>query len=276
VFTGLAAHELRRFVVNPLFLLGAAFATLVWIVPGPPVVEINEANPYTAIILGGFSMMATFWQTRSLRPTAQVVDATPASLQVRSAALCVVALVPLVGGMAILLVFRHSVVVAGDWVYGAFDPPARTAVLVSQFVLPTLGGPLLGVALGRWVQFPGAAFVVLLLLYGWVSVVTIVTMARVDDTPAVALRFLAPFAFFTLSDEEGGVVTVTTWRGSPWFFLGWQLALCAVVVLVALLREADGAVRRRLLQALAIVLVVAALLLVLTVQGGFPHSVTAP
>jgi hypothetical protein len=274
-FAGLAVHELRRFVVNPLFLLGAALTTLIWNFPGSaPIVEINESNPFTAIILGGFSMMAAFWQTRSLRPSSQVVEATPVPLPMRSAALCSVAIVPLLCGIASLLIFRHTVVVAGDWVYGAFDPPARTAVLVSQFVLPALGGPLLGVALGRWVQFPGAGFVLLLLLYGWVCLVTLPSVVRSpDQTSAVALRFFSPFAFFTVHSDAGGV---TTWRGSPWFFIGWQLALCVVAVLLALLKGAEGHARRRILRALWIALIAAGLLLTLTVQGGFPHAVTTP
>ena len=69
--------------------------------------------------------------------------------------------------------------------------------------------------------------------------------------------------------------TSTTWRGSPWFFIGWQLALCAIAVLVALLRGADGRVRLRITRTLQIVLVVAAIMLVLAVVGGFTHAVHA-
>ena len=61
------------------------------------------------------------------------------------------------------------------------------------------------------------------------------------------LRLFSPFAFFTLHSDAGGV---TAWRGSPWFFLGWQLALCAIAVLVALLRGAEGRVRSRIIRAL--------------------------
>jgi Ca2+/Na+ antiporter len=99
---------------------------------------------------------------------------------------------------------------------------------------------LLGVALGRWVRFPGAAFVLFLLLYGWVSLVTILSMSHQDSAPVAVLRLFAPFAFFTYTSDTG---VLTTWRGSPWFFIGWQLALCAIAVLVALLRGAEGRTR---------------------------------
>jgi hypothetical protein len=65
------------------------------------------------------------------------------------------------------------------------------------------------------------------------------------------------------------------WRGSPWFFIGWQLALCAIAVLVALLRGAEGPVRTRVIRALAITGAAAVILLMLAATGGFTHAVAA-
>ena len=70
-----------------------------------------------------------------------------------------------------------------------------------------------------------------------------------------------------------GNAGVTAWRGSPWFFIGWQLALCAIAVLVALLRGAEGPVRTRIIRTLAIAGAVAVILLVLAATGGFTHTV---
>jgi hypothetical protein len=169
-----------------------------------------------------------------------------------------------------LFAFLHSYPV-GDSVYGAFSPSARVAVLVGQIVVPSLGGPLLGVALGRWVRFPGAAFVLFLVIFGWVQLVTILTISRPDAAPIAVLRLFSPFAFFTLHADVG----VTAWRGSPWFFIGWQLALCAIAVLVALLSGAEGRVRTRIIRTLAIAGAVAVILLMLAATGGFTHVVTA-
>ncbi len=69
------------------------------------------------------------------------------------------------------------------------------------------------------------------------SLVTILAIWHPDSAPVAVLRLFAPFAFFTYVLNGGGV---TTCRGSPWFFIGWQLALCAIAVLVALLRGAEG------------------------------------
>jgi hypothetical protein len=64
------------------------------------------------------------------------------------------------------------------------------------------------------------------------------------------------------------------WRGSPWFFIGWQLALCAIAVLVALLRGAEGRTRSRIIRVLAVAGAAAVILLGLAAAGGFTHTVT--
>ncbi|HEY5358350.1 MAG TPA: hypothetical protein VIJ82_11870 [Streptosporangiaceae bacterium] len=270
-FVALAAREMRRFVVNPVFLFAVVMtAWSVWVGRSAPVTGLGTGNWYPAILLGGFGMMATFWLTRSMRDSEPVVGVTPTTLPARTAALCAVAVVPFLCGVLTLFAFLHFHP-AGARVYGAFSPPAQVAVLVGQIVIPSLGGPLLGVALGRWVRFPGAALVLFLVVFGWVNVATFPTLWHPDSAAFTALRLFSPFAFFTYMKN---VADVTTWRGSPWFFLGWQLALCAIAVLAALLRGADGRVRFRVTRTLQIVLVLAAILLVLASAGGFPHAVT--
>jgi hypothetical protein len=270
-FTALAARELRRFVLNPVFLSGVAMAAWwAWKMPRADP-EIDELTGYPAIFLGGLGMAATYWLTRSMRASEPVAAVTPVTRPARTAALCGVAIVSLVCGVLTLLLFLR-VYPVGDAVFGPFSPSARIAVLVGQIVVPSLGGPLLGVALGRWVQFPGAAFVLFLVIFGWVELVTILAIWHPDSAPVAALRLFSPFAFFTLQSDFGGV---TAWRGSPWFFIGWQLALCAIAVLVALLRGAEEPVRSRIIRALAITGAAAVVLLVLAATGGFTHVLTA-
>jgi hypothetical protein len=271
-FTALAARETRRFALNPVFLFAVAFIVFALCAgPDAGTTDIDTANPYPAIFLGGFGMMATYWLTRSMRASEPVAGVTPVTRLARTAALCVVALVPFACGCLALLRFEQLIPVSSP-LYGPFSPSARVAVLVGQIVIPALGGPLLGVALGRWVRFPGAAFVLFLILYGWVSLVTILSFSHPDSAPVAVLRLFAPFAFFTYTGDTGGV---TAFRGSPWFFLGWQLALCAIAVLVALLRGAEGRVRTRIIRALAIMAAAAVILLGLAATGGFTHPVAA-
>ncbi len=268
----LTARELRRYVLNPVFLFAVVMTMWVaWSRAGAVVTEIDEVNGYPAVFLGGFGMMAAYWLTRSMRASEPVAGVTPVTRPARTAALCWVAVVPFGCGILALLGFLRTYPV-GDAAYGPFNPSARIAVLVGQIVVPSLGGPLLGVALGRWVRFPGAAFVLFLVIFGWVQLVTILNISRPDSAPIAVLRLFSPFAFFTLHADADGV---TAWRGSPWFFIGWQLALCAIAVLVALLRGAEGRVRSLVIRALAITGVAAVILLVLAGLGGFSHAVTA-
>jgi len=275
-FAALAVREMRRFVLNPVFLFAVAITVYaLWAGPDTTVTEIDTVNPYPAIFLGGFGMMAAYWLTRSMRASEPVVGVTPVTQPARTAALCAVAIVPFACGGLALLRFVQLIPI-GDAAYGPFSPSARIAVLVGQIVIPSLGGPLLGVALGRWVRFPGAAFVLFLILYGWVSLVTILSMSHPDSTLVAVLRLFAPFAFFTYTgDTHSAGYAVTAWRGSPWFFIGWQLALCAIAVLVALLRGAEGRARLRTLRALGIAGAAAVVMLVLAATGGFTHAVTA-
>ena len=271
-FVALAARETRRFAVNPVFLFAVVMtAWTTWDNRNASAAPVGTGNWYPWIFLGGFGMMATFWLTRSMRDSEPVVGVTPTTLPARTAALCAVAVVPFGCGVLTLFAFLHFHPV-GTRVYGAFSPPAQVAVLVGQIVIPSLGGPLLGVALGRWVRFPGAALVLSLVIYGWVNVATFGSLSHPDSAAFTALRLFSPFAFFTYMENAADV---TTWRGSPWFFIGWQLALCAIAVLVALLRGAEGRVRSRITRTLAIAAAVAVILLVLAAVGGFPHAVTA-
>ena len=271
-FTALAARETRRFVLNPVFLLAVVMTMWVaWSRAGAAGAEIDEVNGYPAVFLGGFGMMAAYWLTRSMRASEPVAGVTPVTRPARTAALCWVAIVPFGCGILALLGFLRTYPL-GDAAYGPFSPSARIAVLVGQIVVPSLGGPLLGVALGRWVRFPGAAFVLFLAIFGWVELVTILTISRPDSAPIAVLRLFAPFAFFTLHADVGGV---TAWRGSPWFFIGWQLALCAIAILAALLRGAEGRTRSRIIRALGVAGAAALILLVLAALGGFTHPLTA-
>jgi hypothetical protein len=270
-FVALAARELRRFVVNPV-LLFAVVMTLWTASTDQGEVVLNFAvSPYPAIFLGGFGMMATYWLTRSMRTSEPVVGVAPISEPVRTAALCVVAIVPLLCGCLSLFMSLHFYPI-GSEVYGDFSEPTQVAILVGQMVIPTLGGPLLGIALGRWVSFPGAAVVLFLLIFGWVNLVTWPSLTHPDSAPAAALRLVSPFSFWSFAENR---VDVTTWRGSPWFFLGWQLALCAIAVLVALLRGADSPVRPRVVRALGVAVLVAGIMFVLANAVGVTHTLGA-
>jgi hypothetical protein len=268
-FVNLALRELRRFVVNPLFLFGVGMTAWVVADPEPGVMEINTVVGYPAVFLGGFGMMAMYWLTRSMRDSEPVVGVTPTAQPVRTAALCAVAIVPFLCGWVAMVGFVTHTYPVGSPLYGAFSEPTQVAILVGQIAVPALGGPLLGVALGRWVSFPGAAFVLFLVIFGWLQVVTVPSLTHPDAVPAIALRLFSPFTFWSFTNNGPDV---TLWPGSPWFFIGWQLALCAITVLVAVLRGAEGRIRLLLLRALVVASGLAAVMYVLANVAGVTHG----
>ena len=154
-FVALAARETRRFALNPVFLF--AVALIVYALragPGAGVTEIDTVNPYPAIFLGGFGMMATYWLTRSMRASEPVVGVTPVTLPARTAALCAVALVPFACGCLALLRFVQLIPVSNA-LYGPFSPSARVAVLVGQIVDPSARRPAARCRAGPLGTVPG-------------------------------------------------------------------------------------------------------------------------
>ena len=221
-------------------------------------------------------------------PASLVVDVTPTGPVRRTGIRAVALLAPLAAGALVLLAAALrgqalpwaavGLALAGNVLLGfAVACVLRTrtgepGAVAGTAVVLVLMAPSLVPQVARWVRFPGAAFVLFLLIYGWVSLVTILTMWHQNSALVAVLRLFAPFAFFSLHSDAGGV---TAWRGSPWFFIGWQLALCAIAILVALLRGAEGRVRSRIIRALGIAGVAAVILLVLAGLGGFTHALTA-
>jgi hypothetical protein len=80
----LAARELRRFVLNPVFLFGLVMAEwITWTGGGSTTIEIDEVNGYPAVFLGGFGMMAAYWLIRSMRASEPVAGVTPVTVRSR-------------------------------------------------------------------------------------------------------------------------------------------------------------------------------------------------
>ena len=268
----LTKYETRRFARNPVFLVAFGLtAYALWDGLRGTMIDLSTVTVYPAIFLGGFGMVTAFWLTQSMRRSAEAVDVSPTTTQVRTGAICLAAIVPFACGWLSLITIVVSQRLQSDWTYGVLSTSDRAALLIGQVVIPALGGPLLGVALARWVRFPGAAIMLFLVLYGWVNLAVVLASTHRDSVFFLMMRLFAPFTFFTWTDGSA----VETWRGSPWFFVGWQLCLCAVAVTVALLRDAEPARRSRLIRLLIAVLVVTALMYTLTVTGGLGHAVVS-
>jgi hypothetical protein len=269
----LLGYEVRRLLRNPLFLLVLAFdAYAIYDITSRVIFEADELPAFPAGLLGGIGLIVLCWLTQSTHRSAETLDVTPTAMSVRTTALCLTAAVPfacaVVSLVAVLLV-RHP---AGSWTYGAFSAPDRAAVQISQIAMPALGGPLLGVAVGRWARQLWVGPAVFLVILGWIELTEGITTTQQNSLIVLLMRLFAPFAFFTVSDGAGA--SVETWCGSPTAFLAWQLCLCALAVVVALLYRADPPLRRRLINVLVVLIPLTVVSYVLAVTGGLHHAVT--
>ncbi len=266
----LTRYEARRYVRSPVLLVALALtAYAIYDLTRNVVSDADEVPTYPASFLGGFGMVAACWLAQSMHRSEEALGVAPTPARIRTVALCLTALVPFACGVLSLiaiLVFRD---VAGDWTDGAFSTADRTAVLVSQIALPSLGGPLLGFALGRWVRAAWVGPALFLIIVAWILVVEGLASTYRDSLPVLLMRLFAPFAFFTTWNGDG----VETWRGSPMAFAGWQLCLCGLAVTVALLRDAEGHARRRLIATLLVLSVLAVATYTLAVTAGLHHPV---
>ena len=189
---------MRRFVLNPVFLLAVVLTAWVTWTPSASVTEIDSVNGNPAVLLGGFGMMATYWLTRSMRDSEPVVGVTPTRLPVRTAALCAVAVLPFLCGVLALFAFLHSYPV-GNSVYGAFSPSARGRRPRRADRRPVARRPAARGRAGPLGTVPRAPrSCCSWSIFGWVNLATVPSLSHPDSTPFTVLRLFSPFALFTL------------------------------------------------------------------------------
>ena len=272
----LTRYEMRRYARHPLFPLGVGLTALTcYLFLHTTLTDPGAPSGYPSLFLGAFGIVIGFRLTQSTRNAEEVLDVAPASPQLRTGALCLAALVPFAVGaltLAAILIFQQP---AGPWTYGTFGSSDQFAMLAGQVPVAALGGPLLGIAAARWVRFAWALPALVVLLALWVVVVNTVATTYRNALAAVLLRMLTPYTYFLTLDHQPR--QVETWRGSPWFFLAWQLCLCALAVTVALRRGAGPRRRRPLRVIMVAVGLVAVATYLLAATGGLDHTmVTRP
>jgi hypothetical protein len=267
----LAWIETRRYVRNPVLI--AALALTAWTLQpnAPAVTNVDTVIGFPAAFLGGLGLVASFRLSRSMKHCAEIVDVAPLDSPARTLALCLTSAVPFAAAGLSLLAFQAFIPLVGDHPYGEFGSADRAMILVSQIVICGVGGPLLCVALGRWISFEWAGLAAFLVIFGWIELTTVIVAADPDSLPRTMLRMFSPFTFFLWVNDDGTGAT-QTWRGSPSMYLSWQVALCALAVTVALLRGAEGRQRRRLRGALVVVTVLCVVTYLLAVTGAPTHT----
>lgn len=270
----LATIEAKRYARHPLFVVPALLcAGLSFGSHGPDELDYQVIP---AFFLGVLGLVVAARLTRSTDSTTPVLDAAPVTVTRRTAALCLACAVPTVTALAIVLLHRVTMLVdpIPDFRYGTYGGLDRQVITALLPVVYAAGGPLLGVAVGRWLRFPGAPLLALVALLAWSG--TLGYLPQSNDSASAVVRFLHAFTPYTAfafnnGDNVHPVTVVTTMPGAPPWFALWAIALCVLAVCAALWKGADHEARRQLARASAVVGAVALVAVALAATGG--HSV---
>ena len=249
-----------------MFLVGIGLLVWTTIVATGDLGQSTATDPGDLDLLPAFSLglLGVFvghQLTRSLDGAAEALEASPSDRVRRTAGICLACLVP--GLVALVWV---------GWIYAALaiwrvplsasvSSGARAAMLLSGVVC-AVGGPLFGVLVARWTRFPGSALVAVVVLAGWATLSTI-ALAQPPSRSGTLLHLSAPFTSWVSADGPRAPAWVA--GGSPGWYLGYLVLLCGLAVSAALLPGSTGPQRTRVLRALGLLAIVAAVCLTLAV-----------
>jgi hypothetical protein len=273
----LARKEIVRYVRHPLFWVGAALLAVF--------VAFDSTSPDSyssttlsgiapAAILGLFGLVIMASLTRSSDRAAEAAGAVSTGQRTRTLALASAVVVPFTLGLvwfvSAVVTYQQHPPVPQAIPFGPVDDSFIYATMFAQGVMSCIGGPLLGLVIGRWFPKRGVAPVAVVL----VVLVTILMQGLFAFTEH--WRVVWPWVhFYGPNGIEGDANRWVVHTGSPYWYIGYQGALCVIGVLVAMLRDEESD-RRGLVRALAVAGVVALVLLALTITGGYDEMLHNP
>ena len=267
----LARIEAVRYVKHPVFIVGFLICAALSAGQIGPMELDWLVMP--AFFIGILGIVVGARLTRSTDTSSPVISSAPVPTSVRTAALCLACLVPAAAGLVLAVWHRLWVVLTDpvpDFYYGTYDTVDRQVITIVLPVIVSFGGPLLGVAVGRWLRFPGAGLLALVTTLGWAQYASYIDLGNPPSGAARVLHMLTPYTAWANTDGDGEheITVIRSLTGSPTWFAMWALCLCGLAAVAAIWRGAEDAVRRRLVSSAAVLLVVALVSLTLAVTGG--------
>jgi hypothetical protein len=279
VLARLARIEAIRYARHPVFLIGFVLALASSAGTYGPTELDHQVVP--AFFLGVLGLVVAARLASATDETKPVVAAAPVSETLRTAALCIACAVPAAAG-AVVVLFHRAFVLADpqpDYIYAGYSAADRVWITLAIPVIACAGGPLLGIVVGRWLRFRGATLLAVLVLLEWSRIGAYIPAQRMDadSTAARALHMLTPYTAFLETDANSNALptVVTSYTGSPFWFMVWTLALCGLACSAALWhgarRSSRASVRRNVGGAFVGCLAVAAVAVVLAASTGASH-----
>lgn len=241
--------ESRRFLKHPMFLIGAVLAyAITWWGLSRSFYETTAAEQrptdlisstiFPAFFIGVTSLIVAARLTRSTEVSLEALSTAPGTEARRTLAVAGACVVPLIAGVIWLVELLVLVQIYGHYPqelwFGTLPAVDVWATLLALGVVSCLGGGLLGVLVGRWLRFPGAAIVAAVVLVG---VDMLGQMWYAYDAAVAQFRLYLPWVMFHPGTfpEPGGYQGIPQFSqaflpGNPVFYLLYLLLLCALAV----------------------------------------------
>jgi hypothetical protein len=242
VLRPLVGHEARRLLLHPIFLVGLAVSSGVFVFTAfadeshrDVIGAVTSMPTFFAGVLGLFA--ANLVTTRDRRAGAgELLAPLPGREHDRTRALIVASLLPAVATLVLVLAF-HTLYRGLD-----FYADVPGAGLVLQTPVTVLGGCLLGVLAGRWAPTRTAAVLLV------VAMVAFNVWTEGDVPERRLFGFMTSWLQWSTATPNKDTQLIA---GSPLWHVGYLAALCGLAAVGSLLRTAP---RRGRLIALGAVL----------------------